>query len=262
MAAVVKSPSVAVAEAPSLLAEGTVVGDTPPNSTNNEDGRIVVANEFVDVWGPLAGDGASDRESGMPTGFDSSGVILGGDDATGSGVTLGGTPKDEGVSLLAGNPPAGSRLDKTVGTSPSPVKAITREDLWNAWSGGGSARSSDPVVSKPTSAVVIAGDAPSKVTVVTINTETVVELVDVEVVPESCMPAASEELVMRLSMCLGADSVAFENSGIAAKDLPRLSFSMSSLLLVSHTVLSVAGHTWRFRAIGARLVGVSSYCAE
>jgi len=118
------------------------------------------------------------------------------------------------------------------------------------------------MVSEPTSAVVVAGDASSNVTVVTIDTETVVEVVDVEVVTESCTPAASEELVMRLRMCLlGADSVAFKNSG-TAKDLPRLSFSMSSLLLVSHTVPSVAGNSWSFRAVGARSVGVSSYCAE
>jgi len=240
VAAVVKSLSIAVAEVPSFLAEGTVVGDTPPGSTSDEYRRVVVPNEFVDVRGPLAGDGASDRESGMPTGFDSSDVILGGDDAAGSGATVGGTTKDEGVSLLAGSPPAGSGLDKTVGTKTSPGEAISREDLWKVWSGGGSDRSSDPVLSKPTSAVVVAGDASSNVTVVTIDTETVVEVVDVEVVTESCMPAASEELVMRLRMCLGADSVAFENSGIA-KDPPRLSFSMSSLLPVSHTVPSVAG---------------------
>jgi len=214
------------------------------------------------MFGPLSGDDTPDRECDMPTDFDSFDMILGGDDATGSGVTVGRTPKDEGVSLLAGNPPAGSRLDEAVDTSLSPVEAISREDLCNVWSGGGSARSSDDVVSKPTSAVVAAGDASSNVTVVTIDTETVVEVVDVEVVTESCMPAASEELVMRLRMCLGADSVAFENSGITAKDLPRLSFSMSSLLLVSHTLPSAAGYSWRFRAIGPRLVGVSSYCAE
>lgn len=257
----VEAPSIAIAEAPSLLAEGNVVGDTSPGSTDDEDRRVVVANEFVDVRGLLAGDDVPDRESGVSTGFDSSDVILDRDDATGSGATVGATAKDEGVSLLAGNPPAGSRLDKTVGTSPSPVEAINREDLWNVWSGGGSARSSDPVVSKPTSAVVVAGDAPSRVTVVTIDTDTVVEVVDVEVVTESCTPAASEELVMRLRRCLGADSVAFENSG-TANDFPRLSFSMSSLLLVSHTVPSVAGNSWSFRAVGARSVGVSSYCAE
>jgi len=242
VAAVVAFPSVAVAEVPSLLAEGTVVSGTPSGSTDDEDRRAVVANEFVGVRRPLACDGASGRESGMSTGFDSSDVILSGDDATGSGATAGATAKDEGVSLLAGNPPAGSRLDEAVDTSLSPVEAISREDLCNVWSGGGSARSSDDVVSKPTSAVVAAGDASSNVTVVTIDTETVVEVVDVEVVTESCMPAASEELVMRLRKCLGVDSVAFENSGIA-KNPPRLSFSMSSLLLVSHTVPSVAGNS-------------------
>lgn len=213
-----------------------------------------MASGFVDVWGLLARDNASY----MPTGD----AVFDGDDAAGSGVTVGRAAKDEDASLLAGIPPAGSGRDNNVETCPPPEEATSREDLWNAWSGGGSARSSDPVVSKPTSAVVVAGDASSNVTVVTIDTETVVEVVDVEVVTESCVPAASEELVMRLRRCLGADSVVFENSGNAAKDLPRLSFSMVSLLLVSHTVPSVAGYSWRFRAIGARLVGVSSYCAE
>jgi len=139
MAAVVKSPGIAVTEASSLLAKGNAVGDTSPGSTNDEDRRVVVPNESVDVRGPLACDGVSGRESGMSTGFDSSDVILDRGDATGSGATIGGTPKDESVSLLAGNPPTSSGLGKAVDASPSPVEATRREDLWNVWSGGGSA---------------------------------------------------------------------------------------------------------------------------